>query len=322
VDKPADPIERDAATSVSCAADAGGPPREKPASLARRVGTWTTRGLLCGLIAVAALGFGRQVLRWWAVEEPVAIAGDTVGKLGDFWTPHRLDLAGQAWSLVRQSVAGSRDEALLALRKAARRYGRDAPAPPAPPGPGELGLLDSLGGQTPVDQAGDAWRLYALEAGVPMVVGVRIDKNPTCEGSMQRIVCWGMLIPFAGQSWTLYIFVTAEAATGTEARVPIPPDGEVVLSLCSEGGEGMVAFRGAGPVDRWKGFYERWAQGHGYAHGAGWHDAPAGPVARFHLAGAADGPRLDVQLLREPSGRARGLVVLTPAANRGDTPPE
>lgn len=191
--------------------------------------------------------------------------------------------------------------------------------------PGEAALLESLRDEEPTDREGNQWRVFVETSAVPLVVAVRRNQpNGSADADRaphDRVVCWGTMIPFSEIDWTLYIFVSGGSTVGGGENIPIPPGGRVILALRSAGGAGMVAFRGEAKPPVWQAFYDAWAAGQGYENVGGWRDAPGGLAARFGPAAGTPGLRWDVQLLGDDSGRMRGLVVLTPAANEtGQSP--
>ena len=72
---------------------------------------------------VAGLGFGRQVLKWWAVEA-VPTGGAAVTPLGDgLGDPmklHTIQFGDSSWTLRRQSIVGDKQHAIEQLRAACR----------------------------------------------------------------------------------------------------------------------------------------------------------------------------------------------------------
>jgi hypothetical protein len=141
------------------------------------------------IILVAGLGFGRQVLHWWAADKPRAktassppSAGDA---LGDPSQPHVLQFGDQPWSLRRQSISGDRAAATAALLADCRRALQSVRSTPAG-GPGDHApaagtadatFLDALKSLKAAEEEPGKWRLYDLPNSFPMVVGVRVGKG-------------------------------------------------------------------------------------------------------------------------------------------------
>ena len=145
------------------------------ARVARRISSWSTRIAMSGLIVVAGLGFGRQVVKWWrapgpGVGNPAGPSGAAMG-LGDEAQPHVLQFGSQSWAIVRQTVPASRKEATRALRDLCRKAVEGAGLPDDRPGPGEREFLQWISAAKPVEEEPGRWRLYEFDDAFPMVVG-------------------------------------------------------------------------------------------------------------------------------------------------------
>lgn len=177
------------------------------AALAKRISSWTTKSLLTAIVLVAGLGFGRQVLVWWAADPtpkgPATIALSRDG-LGDPTQFHTLRFGDNSWSLQRRVIVGDKDKAAEQLRIACRDVlaadmrANEPPLPPAPLPRADKGSLDRTAHQqtdnrseseflsflstsSPVDQKPGKWRLYELRDAFPMAVGLtrpEIDGKP------------------------------------------------------------------------------------------------------------------------------------------------
>ena len=123
------------------------PPRNF-GSLARRISTYTTRGILCAGVVVAGVAFGRQVMLWWGVESlPLGETGGetAIDALGDPGRPHTgrqaasrsaaaghmprsvfiaLRVVGQNVAFLRAFAGGGKNARLAGQAKTSRRGGR------------------------------------------------------------------------------------------------------------------------------------------------------------------------------------------------------
>ncbi len=228
------------------AADLPNSPPPSFAALAKRISAWTSKGLLSAMILVAGLGFGLQVLRWWATDKATPEGGRaTVGllptdALGDPSQPHQIDFGdGGSW-MRRQTIRGDKQKAIERLRAACRGALSSikprpvvAPNEPVSPKPGTTtgrGLMDTasdekflkfLSGSKPVDESPGRWRLYEFNEAVPMAVGlVRADAPPPERGKMPRLldgqanlaqlgyraIIWGLAMPMGEDAWSLCVF--------------------------------------------------------------------------------------------------------------------
>lgn len=295
------------------------PKRADFAALARRVALWTTNCLLTAIILIAGIGFGRQVLRWWAAERPEPIASNpllsAMDGLGDPWTPHSLQFGDQPWSLWRQSISGDQAAAAAALLGNCRRLIETADAPMADPLGGLPPGLEKL---KPAAEEAGRWRLYALEGGIPMVVGVRrlLQIPPDKAGSNlaetpRRVVIWGLAVPVAAKLWTLCAF---QPTAGDGRRRPelfpsqigIPPGSRKLVSMQLGKGGGVVAFTGPEPWAAWKRFFDRsfaqrgWKTDGWRRAGSTWQARYAPPARRAAMA--------DIRVSPGAQGQCTGLL--------------
>jgi len=302
------------------------------ALLARRISVWTTNGLLTLIVLLAGLAFGKQVLRWWSADQsnPVgSVAPNSVADgLGDAGRPHRISFGSQSWSMTRQSVSGSREAAAGALRASCRRLTGRSELPNDPPGSAEEGLLDRLARQKPVDQVPGMWQIYELDEGFPVAVGVRRRNSPP-EGHngrhialpADRVVTWGIAVPVARNSWTVYAFHqpgTADSLDNQLKEIPLPPASSKTLSILAVGGSGVVGFRGPAEASTWTRFYDEWSRQHGWTVVDGWRRSGAGRYARFTSSANEPLGTLDVHFAPNGKGGMSGLLLFTPPAARAE----
>ncbi len=107
-------------------------------SLARRVSGWTSNFLATGIVLVAAVGVGRQLVMWWGVEpadavapEPAAMSNPGVlSEAGE--QPFQLTF-GAGYSLRRIELAGDLAAATRRLQAECRTILENAGAPLSPP---------------------------------------------------------------------------------------------------------------------------------------------------------------------------------------------
>ena len=264
------------------------------AALAKRISAWTTNSLLTLLILVAGLGFGRQVLKWWAADASASpIASDRPAS--PFQT---LQFGDNAWSIGRRSVAGDKKAAIEQLRVACREVLETEPSTAKPPSKAKL---DFLTGLTPVDQKAGKWRLYELHDAFPMAVGVNSKED--------RAVVWGLAMPMGDRQWTLSTFQAGISTTEghcSKCDIPLPPGGCKTLAMSAADGR-IIAFGGPDQTDEWKRFYDDWFSHHGYQT-ATWRQVGSAWCAKF----AGQGDLVDVCFGPDGRGGLRGLLVMTP----------
>jgi hypothetical protein len=286
--------------------------------LAKRISTFTTNGLLSAVVLVAGLGFGRQVLVWWAdgaSSPPGKQSAPFAGGLGDPARMHVLQFANQPWSLGRQSIGGDKRAATDALRAICREAVATANPPPQPPGPAQRRLLARLEGDDPLEQQAGKWRLYLLDEAFPMIVGVDTSRNHDA-----RVVTWGLGLPVSDGQWTLYALKRVDGSGQTPAvlgEVPLPPESNVTMSMAIADGGAMVAFGGpalpeATKPESWKAFYEKWFAAHGWQSATGWQRTGSAWHARYTAPRDAPAGSVDVRLAANGHGGLGGLLIVTP----------
>ena len=286
--------------------------------LAKRISTYTTNGLLSAVVLVAGLGFGRQVLVWWADDAsspPGKQLASVADGLGDPARMHVLQFAHQPWSLGRQSISGDKRAATAALRAICREAVATASPPRQPPGPAQRRLLARLEGDDPVEEQAGKWRLYQLDEAFPMVVGVDTSRNYGA-----RVVTWGLGLPVSEGQWTLYALKRVDESGQTPAvlgEVPLPPESNATMSMAIADGGAMVAFSGpalpeATKPEKWTRFYERWFTAHGWQSAIGWQRTGPAWHARYTAPRDERAGSVDVRLAADGHGGFAGLLIVTP----------
>ena len=295
------------------------------ALLARRIGSWTTRGLVSALILIAGLAFGRQVVRWWHADEAASLAPPPQlamsEGLGDPARTHRLRFGDLPWAVVRQTVVGSRHEAAATLRASCRELTRSVAMPDDATGPSEQQFLASLAKRAAVAEQPGRWQIHELEGGFPMVVGTRIGGHliPPGDGcqvaeTRHRVVTWGLAIPTPEESWSLYTFHPASSGAGPLAdlpEIPLPPDSRSTLSLQVLGGGLMVAFVGPLEEGTWKRHFDRWSSDLHWTPVGSWGRSGSFWHQRYVRSRGSGNQTVDVQFGPDGRGRSSGLLMMT-----------
>jgi len=195
------------------------------ASLARRISFWTTNLIATAFVLIVALVVGRELVRWWqppgATAEPTPpLAAQPAGEV-------ELQFGDAAHTMRRREHRGAAASALQTLEALCRTDldefdPQKANLPPV--GSREQALLNRLSGQSPAAKTDGGGRLYRWEAGFPMVVGVMpvatiapadaADKPRSHDGqAADRVVTWGLAIPYGDEAWRLLAFQPAEAGS-------------------------------------------------------------------------------------------------------------
>ncbi len=325
------------------------PPQPMPGfgRLARRISAITTNCLLTAIILIAGLGFGRQVLRWWAAdpaESGAALPPAGVDALGDPARMHVMQFGDQSWSIRRQAITGDKPAAVTALRANCRQalteagkkgsglFYRNGPKgashkrllTPFCPGKAERELLARLTTQKPVQQESGKWRIYELSEAFPLVVGTRANRevgeqpvDSASHSSHQIMATLGLAIPNGPQAWTVYTFQPesrSERAKATQKDVPLPPGCRRTLALRVVSGGTTVAFEGPRRAKSAVEFYDEWFSAHGRGAVGGWRHYGNQWNGRYHYTDRGVDRCVDLHLGGDGHGRLTGLIVVTPVA--------
>jgi hypothetical protein len=300
-------------------------PSGKPAAgfgeIARTITGRTTDLIAIGIVVVASLTLGRQVLVWWHAAPPTRAAAEMAARTGPAWDdpsqPLSLEFGDLPLAMTRQVVVGERDATVAALvqhcKTAAKRdlqpwHERDA---------AEDRLLARIESLNPVaEEAGD-WKVCVLDERLPMAAAVRRfaagPDDAASEGS--RLVCWGMAMPAGREVWNLYVFqgtANGRSAPADLADVPLPPGVRRNLSLRDEQGSAIVGFSGMDDVGEWIKFYDDWFADRGWSSGEGWLKTTTAWSARFDERGGSAGRRAEIHFARDGNGELSGLLQVVP----------
>ncbi len=294
------------------------------AGLAKRISSWTSKGVVTALVVLAGVAFGRQVLQWWAAgdvpADPAAPPAAVADGLGDPAREHRLQFGESPWSMTRRTLTAAKGEALAALRASCAEVVGTSRPPAGDPGAAEKELLALLGECKPIQEEPGHWALYELDEPNLMVVGIRRDgtgAKPAAgpvAATGHRVVTWGLAIPAGPRSWTLFGFSAAPSSSGDAPaleEIPLPPGSARVLSMRVSGGGALVSFRGPAEVESWKGFFDAWLRSHD------WRPSPWRRLgSRWHLHGAMPGGKtpgsFDLQFGPDARGQLIALLVIAP----------
>ncbi len=139
---------------------------------------------MSALILVAGLGFGRQVLRWWADDAPAASTFESEsvspGGLGDLGVLHGLEFGSSDWTMSRQTVSGDRQTVARKLEELCRTVRARADCHRPQPGAEEKRFVAALATQKPAAEEPGQWRLYITGDLPPVAVAVT---RPQADGT-------------------------------------------------------------------------------------------------------------------------------------------
>ncbi len=293
--------------------------------LARRISTWTTNLLAIGILAVGALAMAGRITEWWRSDP----AGQAVPSLNlppapwDDPTGIVLEFGDQPWSIRRQSLAGTVDDASHALLEQCRGILLDAPSTKSLPAAdaSEQALLERLRDAGPVEEVPNCWRLYVIGGPLPWIVGTTTapdagnsaterDIAPHDAGANARLLCWGLALPQPEQGWTLYVFDRrpSDARSGDLPEVPLPSNARRSLRVGGSGGSALTTFSGSGPATRWMVEFDDALTTGGWRRLGDWSRGGTSHAAAFLREGNSDSVRLDITLTQGPDGRWLGVA--------------
>ena len=297
--------------------------------LSRRIAGWTTNGLATGLILLAGLTLGRQVLIWWGQSDspPVSRPDEHQVQAG----PRQIELAALATTIRTQEIRGTRDDALVALRNLCRPAKRPGVRTSAAAGAAEQKLLAELSGQEPAER-GDGWRLDQFSQGLPLVIcSTAVERNsfrsqekgnpengvnsvPPSPADL-RIVAVGLAVPRGENEWTAYAFeVDGAEASEHNFGFPLPPNSARGISLRQPDGSLLMAFDGSGSSEEWERHFRGQPQKEGWQLAA--EPPAAGPRWQAQFRKRLPKPlRADVHFEYDGQGGLHGLLVVSPAGN-------
>jgi hypothetical protein len=304
--------------------------------LAKRLSAWTSRGIVSAVILVAGLAFGRQVLQWWGMERQAPTmppqASLALGALGDSAQEHLLEFGDSAWRMSRRVVVARDHDVLRELQARCEEVIRSCSDPKGEPGPAERDFLNRVANDKPAREEAGKWRLHALDAAFPMVIGTRPTgptrgpPNDRVVKPHQRVVTWGLAVPAGANSWIVYTFHVAPPKGEYPAvlpELPIPPGSRPGLAIRAADGGAVVSFKGPERPGEWRQFFDSWLSSHGWGVADAWQYRGTTWSLRCIREAGDRCDSLDVFLSSDGTGEMTGLVLLAPlsgALSKGERP--
>jgi hypothetical protein len=202
----------------------------------------------------------------------------------------------------------------------------------APLSDAEEKALADLENQEPVAQDPGRWQMFENPAPLPMVLVVtprKINTTPTplveppansdsqVVPSGRRVLSWGLAFPRGTQAveappqWTLFVWSPGEDRSASDDPCPfaLPPGSRRTMSLRSEEGGAVIAFRGEGEIHAWRQFVDDWAKQNDWRPVGPWNSIHGGWAMRLEHKNKTT---LDVQMAAKEDAMLTGLVTVTP----------
>jgi hypothetical protein len=260
--------------------------------------------LATGLVLLAGLVFGTQVIAWWrtdqhppdAADHIAAVLGDS-SPFGSGW----MQFGESTLAVQCNSFDGNEQTALDGLRQRCRQAARGTPLFGQQPSVTEKQLLTKLETTSPIEQQPGKWRMFQLSEGVPMVAVV--SENPFFGGSDaqvaaadSRVLSLGLAVRRSGQQlashprWTLMVCADGAPMTaGEQLPEPAPPPGsQRILAVRDDDGNQLCSWNGTADSVQWQVALDGWHASHGWKPasewsqlGQNWHRRYEHPTTRF-----------------------------------------
>jgi hypothetical protein len=296
-------------------------PPEGLDSLARKITRRTTDLIVIGFIVIGGLTVAQRLLVWWKTDPAETLADPEIVFSRAALAPWgagpqgvAIDLAGKPLTLLRRTFEGTHAEAAGFLRRECRETVAAGEVTLPELTPEETRLTETLRKHPPVeaDPAG-RWALHEIGAPLSMTLGVRRADAP---GTVDRVVCWGLLLPLAERSWSI-LQIMPRPTRGAEQVVdplPLPAGVQPGLAVRDELGGQVVTFSGVGPVDVWRRHFDQLATMRQWVAAVEWSIQPEAASAAWSTPGPADA-RVDLRLTRVDGGWT-GLIHISPTRQK------
>ena len=312
------------------------PDRESPspqptgfADIARRIRGRTTDILAIAIVVVFGLSFGGRIAEWWATDpETVGLdANISAGGTMPWETPGgvvSLEFGEHPYAIERQTLSGSRKQAVAALQGSVRPLVREAVLPPGEQTEAETRLLTRVAKLKASEEEQGVWQIFTIDRPLPMVVGVRNFGRKATSGNVKpaaadnrRVVCWGLAFPFSVDGWRLFAFHPTNVRRETLPGLPklkLPETARRILSLRGAGGGALVGFEGAGPGKEWAQHFDDWFKKHNWQRDAEWSRSGSDWNVRFLAGNQPNAGRIEIQFGKTDEAEWTGLLTVIPAS--------
>ncbi|MGH7200952.1 MAG: hypothetical protein ACREJB_10140 [Planctomycetaceae bacterium] len=279
------------------------------AALARRMARRTTDLLAIAIVAVGLLAVAGKLSDWWrtGAEDlaPVVVSNADDVAWGIDGTPTRIRAGLGEQTLRRQTVAGSRAEAIQPLLTECQAIVQQSSAPTRPLDDAERALLRELGELQPVERQPGLWSIYRVDHPMTMIIGTRRFDESDAAGAW-RVVYWSIAHPAGENAWTLFSLTSPPSST--ETTLNLPDGSRHVLSLEEEQGGRMTVFAGTGGPAAWRSHFDRAFPGH--RRFGDW--TKSGDVwSAVYLAEGDSPKRIDVQIQEDGTAKLTGIIRVT-----------
>jgi hypothetical protein len=303
------------------------------ADIARRIRGRTTDILAIVIVVVFGLSFGGRIVEWWATDPESMDSASSLPPGGTMpWDAPgsnvSLEFGNHPYTIERQTLSGSRQQALEALLRTARPLVKETVQPLSGETKGESSLLARVAQLDVSEEEPGVWQLFMIDRPLPMVVGVRhFGGKPTNNNAksaavaMRRVVCWGLAFPFSGNGWRLLVFhpsgVRRETLPGLP-KVQLPKTARRILLLRDARGGALIGFEGTGSGREWARHFDNWFDKHDWHHETTWSRNGSSWNGRFHDGTQPNTGHIEIQFSSTNEAQWTGLLTVIPASTKVD----
>ncbi len=309
------------------------------ARVARQLHSRSTDLLGIAIVVIGGLMLGGQLVEWWSVdldetqfpmELAHSVAGANVG-WGVGKTLVSMQFGDHPFAVQRQQVHGDFDRAFDVLLSQCRETVQSDESI------GNFGTDDSnradviqqklgqrLNNIAPIEERPGQWRLYRLDHPMTTIVATRLwpdvvalegHKNRSEPGSAvrQRVVCWGLVVPYGNNHWTLYWFRDSRPIPMPVSlpEFPMPPNSRQVLSIRDQAGGVIMVFEGEEVARAWIIFFQHSFCKYGWKVIRPWEASDAGWSCRYAASFESSPAWIDVMLRHDGESSLSGFMHVT-----------
>jgi hypothetical protein len=281
--------------------------------LGRRISSRTTDLLAIGILLTGGIAVGGSLMNWWRAEPPAPVIPVAPPAPWDDPSGVELDFGEGDWSIRREPLAGTVDAAHDALVERVRSVAASASGQTLPAADdAELKLIEQLQHWSP-HEVHEAARVYAIGGPLFWVVGTcDVDGGGGDAGVAERVVCWGLALPQANDSWTLYVMnrrVPDHTDSGS-AEITLPDGAARSMRIASDGGGELTCFSGDGPVDHWIAEFDATMSDQGWTREDRWRRSDHFAAAAYRRGNEVAAEFAAITLLQDEDGVWRGVIDL------------
>ena len=230
-----------------------------------------------------------------------------------------LDFGGSDWSVHRQTVRGSAEDAANTVLDRMRAIVAETETAALPPiDATEAGLLEQLPNWSPVESTSQG-SIYLIGGPLYWVIattGGGVEPRRSADEA-ERVIAWGLALPQPDDVWTLYLIrhQSARSQPVESADIPLPSGARRSLRIAGGQGTELACFHGDGPIRNWISGLDASLTERGWVRSGDWLRADDSATAVYEH-GTGSIPRTaTIMIVRDAAGTWRGVIDIQPAAS-------